>query len=1364
MNKAISWSIKGLDDETLDAARAAARRAGKSLGDWLDEAVQEKAASFFQEEDESDEDEEGPQRIVRPVTRSPERGRGLRERRRWRKEGERARRKPRPAEDPEYPSDLENGLDARTIVDNAAAIFEQCAAGAESKTSPATESFTRRGPNGGRQNPERDEGLSAIIDRLTRIENKISQQAPAPRPAPTAPKQTEARNDQPPDNEGGDDFEQALQGLDQRLSEIADRLDQEARGRKAKPIVAPSSPDRAHTDVRGHAAARRPLAEAIAEITQRQRVLESYDCDDRPDRVDAKQSRPEGGLAPTPAKRFDHLREAIESIAKQIESVRNGAIGQDERQRFVVGQIEALRDEIDGLSRELRDLAPRSSIASVEAALRTLADRIEAQRSHGMEENALAPIERLTGDLRSLIKGLDPGPIVRGLQADVQAIGRKLDGFEAPGGADSATIAELTRQTSEIRDLLTSVAARPLPIEKLESRLFDLTRRLDGLSLAGGGASKDLTDAVRSIRSIIVTETSGALNAFGDELDKLGARIDELLFEPTKHFDELGERLEEVHKSLAARIDRGVAQQKSLDHGQLEQLLAKLAKKIGSSLEPKTSYDKHFADLAQRIDSAHKALAARIERGGHARETADAKLIHQFLRQVNEKLDAAMRANGDRTLEALQDQIHQLSERLDQGLGLGSSAKLDELLSRPAADTQFEQLARRVDSVYAALAQKIDQGLRSSGAGGNAQLAGLVGDLARKIDKALDPKADGQAIAALEQQIEKLSKRLDRTDKSAAALIAAEQTLGDLFRSFEEKQDATNKAAESAARKAAQEALREGAGGGADGLNSAIERELAEIRQTHHESGRHTHETLAAVHDTLKRVVDRLATFEEELTEIRSPPPKQIAASAPGEEGATAEAMAASARIEALRPSDRSDDSSEDEDILLEPRPNPRGGRSDEDAWPASIGPAHERRCERPLKSDFIAAARRAAQEAAAKAEAAQAAHPRNKPGKAAGQASAGGRRLEIVGSALQARKRPLLLALGALVLIIGAYQIARVGIQTASPPARLGSSSGAQGVDKDREGGPIATTARPETGLTGATPAAPPAKFVAPQDYAPAATRTPAPPTHQPPPEQGEPSRAPAKVTSQDVDATPVGSIDRSGVLATQTQIATLKTQAAQGDASAQFELGVRYAEGRGAARNLKMAAQWFEKAASQGVGPAEYRLGSLYEKGVGVERDYLKARSLYQRAAERGNARAMHNLAVLFAEGGDGKPDYASAASWFSKAAEFGVRDSQYNLAILYARGLGVIQSLKLSYMWFTVAAGQGDDDAAKKRDEVGSRLDSKELAAAKALANEFRPKPLDRAANEVASPAGGSGSVKPPSPKPGEKPSARPKISTR
>jgi localization factor PodJL len=116
------------------------------------------------------------------------------------------------------------------------------------------------------------------------------------------------------------------------------------------------------------------------------------------------------------------------------------------------------------------------------------------------------------------------------------------------------------------------------------------------------------------------------------------------------------------------------------------------------------------------------------------------------------------------------------------------------------------------------------------------------------------------------------------------------------------------------------------------------------------------------------------------------------------------------------------------------------------------------------------------------------------------------------------------------------------------------------------------------------------------------------------------------------------------------------------------------------------------------------------------------------------------MHNLAVLYAGGFDGKPDYAAAAQWFHRAAARGIVDSQYNLAILYARGVGVERNLAESYKWFALAAKGGDKDAARKRDEVATRLDPKQLDSAKLSAESFATVPQPDEATAIKAPAGG------------------------
>ena len=217
---------------------------------------------------------------------------------------------------------------------------------------------------------------------------------------------------------------------------------------------------------------------------------------------------------------------------------------------------------------------------------------------------------------------------------------------------------------------------------------------------------------------------------------------------------------------------------------------------------------------------------------------------------------------------------------------------------------------------------------------------------------------------------------------------------------------------------------------------------------------------------------------------------------------------------------------------------------------------------------------------------------------------------------------------------------------------------------------------------------------------------------------------------------AWPAGSGDLPAVIGG----STLRGAAADGDPAAAFEVAARYAEGRGVPMNLPEAVRWFAYAASHGLAPAQFRLGSLYEKGQGVKKDLNEARRLYLAAAEQGNAKAMHNLAVLYAEGIEGKPDYKIAAEWFLKASNRDVADSQYNLGILYARGIGIGQNLPEAYKWFTLAARKGDNDAAKKRDDVGGRLDPQALMAARLAMQTWVAEPQPEGAMIVKTPPGG------------------------
>jgi len=223
------------------------------------------------------------------------------------------------------------------------------------------------------------------------------------------------------------------------------------------------------------------------------------------------------------------------------------------------------------------------------------------------------------------------------------------------------------------------------------------------------------------------------------------------------------------------------------------------------------------------------------------------------------------------------------------------------------------------------------------------------------------------------------------------------------------------------------------------------------------------------------------------------------------------------------------------------------------------------------------------------------------------------------------------------------------------------------------------------------------------------------------------------------------------------------LRAAALKGDATAAYEIGVRFAEGKGVAANYDEAAKWYDRAAQAGVVPAIFRLGTLYEKGLSVKKDLDIARRYYMQAAERGSAKAMHNLAVLDADGGGKGANYKNASQWFRKAADRGVADSQFNLGILYARGIGVEQNLAESFKWFSLAAAQGDADSVRKRDDIAKRLDPQSLAAAKLAIQTFTPEPQPDDAVNAVSPAGGWDSAAP-SPAAAAKPAIKPAATKR
>ena len=89
-------------------------------------------------------------------------------------------------------------------------------------------------------------------------------------------------------------------------------------------------------------------------------------------------------------------------------------------------------------------------------------------------------------------------------------------------------------------------------------------------------------------------------------------------------------------------------------------------------------------------------------------------------------------------------------------------------------------------------------------------------------------------------------------------------------------------------------------------------------------------------------------------------------------------------------------------------------------------------------------------------------------------------------------------------------------------------------------------------------------------------------------------------------------------------TAVRGFLVHAEQGDASAQFNLGVMYGKGEGVLKDEAEAVRWYQLAAEQGHASAQYNLGLMHAKGEGVLKDSVLAHMWSNIAGANGNEAA--------------------------------------------------------------------------------------------------------------------------------------------
>lgn len=1124
-----------------------------------------------------------------------------------------------------------------------------------------------------------------------------------------------------------------------------------------------------------------PRPDPLAEIRQRQRALEAgrerpYAREQAPRLREPVQRAAPPAAAPLPTPAFrpaddtmteiaqalvnlrqDLKRDISEGVTREMNALRaelreiktsagDGHFADDMRAdmgrlaqsiaqltgRSAAPEAAGLREDFEDLRSLMDGLAREDSLRHMENRWDGFENRLAALDTEGLQEELVSLAYRLD-DIKRHIGGMGESPAVRALEDKLIAIASAMEQFgsmiQPHDRVMSEQFAAMDTRLDEIsRAIVASgrmaAANDPALMQRLESRLSALADQIDLMS-------HDATNRAMPVDDLAI------------RLETLTARVEELT--KTEATSRLDERLE--HLSFLLERTHKAAPQPDLTG-----TLSDISRKI-DALENGAVNDA----LAQRLDY----LARRIEEMDYQQQPAPAAMIDDgaFRRLEGRLTDIAARLEEStsapptdpRAMKNLEDQIANLSALM--------SAPRESAAMPPEFDQRMgaieDYMATSDEYIIEAARQAAEAVVEAYSRNGGPQgavpaadmsaLTALAEDLRHLEDLSRDSEErTHKTFKALHETLVHIADRLDgmedRGRPTAQMPVADVDFDVDPYALMVAEAEATRSPAAVLASKASP--VIRTAEVAAESPAQAPAPAQATAPQTSAMSG-----TSAIAIEAATRTPETAAKAPAKSSLLASLGKRLL----PGKK---AETRATERPVIDPAPSIDPHDvmPSEAANELLEPGSGAPDVKKILERVRASQNAARGKPASETDRSDYIAAARRAAQAAAmevdtnpkqatVRGEKKSASPDKTSPDKTGKTGKT---------SVFSRYRRPFLLAIGAVLLAIMAYPLARTltSGERAPHPAEVSALTGA--MENPQPAAPEAVA--PEAG-----PAQPGAG--AAETTAPVAEALP-PAIDQPLPDAPIAGEHLTDATPLDGEgaagftpsATPGATQEASGFVpntpaaaaaAPETTIAvpdtiqpkSLADAARGGDVLALFEIGARFTDGRnGMTPDQKQAASWYQLSADKGFAPAQYRLGSMYEKGNGVDRDIAKAKGLYEQAANQGNASAMHNLAVLYASGALGQQDYTTAASWFTKAANLGITDSQFNLAILCARGNGVPADLEESYKWFAIAAKAGDKDAAQKRDEVANAMKPDQLERARAKADLWKPEPLDNRANGI------------------------------
>jgi localization factor PodJL len=750
MNKAVPWSIKGIDFDAREAAKEAARRDGLTLGEWMNRAITDRAAEIGANAQEFDA-EERLEAVAAQLARlsrereedaPPQRRRGEAGRRPrvvaaapdlsvWEEDSvsERdARRRPSsPAKERLYgktarEDEADDGVnshpayagrdggDSDALLEQAVTAFQKQAGRAEARTARAIANVATLIESA---ESERAGALAQVDSRLAEIEQKI--------------------------NSGSKESVKPLQDM---ISSVHDRLGEiETRLLKSEPPVgrqpAPEPQGRASARLETPAeeSALRQLDNRLTSILAR---IEKAEASPPGEARDEQFSRLE--------RRFDGLMARLDRqnprVAPPAAPARRG--------------LDDAKTEIAARQRAL-EAAPAIRLAAPSAPpLAALIDeRFEAlarKLDRAAQSAPAAPAEDLRID--RLQHGIDAlSGRIEDMRREFSVASLSSRASRDSGAGVEKALRDLTHRVEAA--LSAPSAASPVDLERLHSDIAAMGRALTDVAPRGAvagleSAMRDLSNRVESARDAMLraSETRGQSDASGEI---------------------------EILRDVTRRVEAALSAHSAARPADLEKLRSDIASmgRVLADVAPRgavTGLEAAIRDLGQRVESARTAMMRASEMRGQSDASGEIEVLRELTRRVETALSAHSAA-GPADLEKLRSDIASMGRVLADVAPRGAVTGLEAAI---------RDLGQRVESAR-------DVMLRASEARGQSATSSEIDVLARQVaamGRALEDVAPRSQMASLENAVLALGDRIEssRMDGLREGVLAPIESLADELR------------------------------------------------------------------------------------------------------------------------------------------------------------------------------------------------------------------------------------------------------------------------------------------------------------------------------------------------------------------------------------------------------------------------------------------------------------------------------------------------------------------------------------------------------------------------------------------------------